>query len=959
MRKIVVLSILFFVTLPLLVNSQGLKSFVLPNGLKVFVWEDAAQTDVFGMVAVKAGSVNDPEQYTGLAHYLEHVMFKGTDRIGALNWVEEMPIYEQIIAKYEERAAAVPEQIAGIDEEINLLSAQQAALTRNNEFNALVESMGGTGLNAGTGYDVTMYYNKFPKVQLDKWLDLYSVRFINPVFRTFQTELETVYEEYNMYQDDANERQRQGLFKYMFEGTPYARSIIGYAEHLKNPRLSQLIAFYEQYYVPENMALILVGDLKTEEIVSAISRRFSRIPAKPLIKEPVSELPSIKGRKQIKEKLGLYPMVGLAFNGVAKNHSDYPVLLVLKELLSNRSQTGMLDKLSLQGDIMYGGASNVSFVGGGRILIQAVPNYDYGQGRYESHRFIERLLLENLNKISSTDLDESLLASVKGNLIRSYLRQMEDNEAKGSWLADMFSNDLDLDFVLNYPDIISAVSTEDIQRVASKYLSKDFLAFHISEEGKIKPQHLEKPDLPHAIEFPFDGETVYSQWFRGLPVAAIDLPELSYEDIVAEPINEKSRMFYVPNEVNDVFSMTLKYQVGEREMPLLAYATPLMNSAGVLGALESSEFREALSSLNATVSYRSNDDYLFVDVEGVETHLIEICQLITRQILMPKLDEKQLNRIKGAIYQERRIEKDQIDYQEDALLEYVLYGSDSEYLNRLKWEDVMKLGISQLTGVFQRATDYAAEVHYSGRLPFEQAHAVLSANLPLKASELDGLAVKDKEYVSEEETIIYFVPNSNATQSRIWFVRPLESFDVSKEVLRMGFTRYFGEGFTGLVTQEIREKRSMAYASAAFVLSPSTMESNYGFRGFVGTQGDKTVEAVEVFVGLVNEMPVNASRIHGIKDYLGQALVTSQPSFRYRSQTYEAEKILGFEAPRSQVLLPFVEDLTFDDIVGFYEKNLKNKPLIIGIVGNPSTVDVKALERFGKVVRLNSNSLFN
>src|SRR5690554_818190 len=201
MRKIVVLSILLFVTLPLLVKAQGLKSFVLPNGLKVFVWEDAAQTDVFGMVAVKAGSVNDPEQYTGLAHYLEHVMFKGTDRIGALNWVEEMPIYEQIIAKYEERAAAAPEQIAGIDEEINLLTAQQAALTRNNEFSALVESMGGTGLNAGTGYDVTMYYNKFPKVQLDKWLDLYSVRFINPVFRTFQTELETVYEEYNMYQD--------------------------------------------------------------------------------------------------------------------------------------------------------------------------------------------------------------------------------------------------------------------------------------------------------------------------------------------------------------------------------------------------------------------------------------------------------------------------------------------------------------------------------------------------------------------------------------------------------------------------------------------------------------------------------------------------------------------------------------------------------------------------------------
>ncbi len=158
---------------------------------------------MFGLVGVRAGSINDPEEYTGLAHYLEHVMFKGTDKIGALNWTEEEPIYKEIIAKYDQMAEeADPAKKEAISKEINELTVKAGKLGLPNEYSNLMESMGAKGVNAGTYYDWTFYHSSFPAYQINKWLEISSQRFLHPVFRSFQSELENVYEEYNRSQDD-------------------------------------------------------------------------------------------------------------------------------------------------------------------------------------------------------------------------------------------------------------------------------------------------------------------------------------------------------------------------------------------------------------------------------------------------------------------------------------------------------------------------------------------------------------------------------------------------------------------------------------------------------------------------------------------------------------------------------------------------------------------------------------
>lgn len=186
--------------------SQGLKAFKLKNGLSVYIWEDASKSDVFGLVGVRAGSINEPEEYTGLAHYLEHVMFKGTDNIGALNWTEEEPIYKEIIAKYDQRAAETdPVKKDALNQEINELTLKAGKISLPTEYSSLMESIGAKGVNAATSYDYTFYHSSFPAYQINKWLEISSQRFIHPVFRSFQPELENVYEEYNRAQDNPNQ----------------------------------------------------------------------------------------------------------------------------------------------------------------------------------------------------------------------------------------------------------------------------------------------------------------------------------------------------------------------------------------------------------------------------------------------------------------------------------------------------------------------------------------------------------------------------------------------------------------------------------------------------------------------------------------------------------------------------------------------------------------------------------
>lgn len=940
-------------------TAQGLKGFKLPNGLTVYIWEDNTQPDIFGMVGVKVGAVNDPEDLTGLAHYLEHMMFKGTENIGTLDWNKEKPLYEQIISKYDEMAAeADPVKKDALNLEINKLTIEVAKYSALNEFSGLTENMGGKMLNAMTGFDETMYFSTFPPSQLYKWLELNSERFIRPVFRAFQPELETVYEEFNRSQDEQGRLQQDFMLQHIFPGHPYSRSVLGLQEHLKNPRLGGLVKFYNDWYVPENMVLILVGNVKLKEAMGFINDRFGRLEARKSPERKVYPETKIQGRMEYSAKLSDYPTLQLAYKGVPVGHADELLLEVCTSLLSNRNRTGLLDKLSLDGDVLAAQVGLINFREQGRILISAVPYYDVNQRRFDSQKSLEKMLLKEIEKLQKGEIEEWRFNSVKNALIRDFDLSFESSYSKAQAILQAFISGENIENVLNRKEQMAVVTLEQVKDAAKKYFGKDYIVLDMQPGKAKKAEKLKKPKF-EPISPQKNAVSEYAKKFRTLPTRKLDPVYADFNEVKIKPVNERSKLFYTQNTENSIFTLTLKYGIGTQEMPKLEYATGLMNSAGIMGAFEPQPLKQQFSELGAVCNFHVSDDYLTVTMSGYEDNLEASCNLLTRQILMPKLDEKQLNNEIGGAYQLRQIEKKNTSILANALYEYLLYQDNSQYLNRMTLDDIILLSISNLTGEFNRATDYEAEIHYVGSLPFDKVYDILSKNLPLKANEKPTSSPVVRDRVSYKENTVYFVADNDAVQSKIFFYVEGNPYKPEDDVYYDAFNKYFGSGFGGLVIQEIREYRSMAYTADGSENTPPVKGKNAYFEGYIGTQADKTTEAIDIFMELLTNMPQYPERIANIKDYLREGTQTAKPGFRSKSQVYEAWKRLGFTQDPAVTQLPQIENLTFDEVLKFYQKNVQGRPIAIGIVGDPKRVDLEELEKYGKVIKLNKSKIFS
>ena len=570
----------------------------------------------------------------------------------------------------------------------------------------------------------------------------------------------------------------------------------------------------------------------------------------------------------------------------------------------------------------------------------------------------EKKALKAIEKIANGQFEEWQINAIKNNMCRDFDLMMESNTSKALTLMQAFISEEDLGQVLNYKDEVMAITTEDIKRVAKQYLTNDYLAIYI-EKGKLdKNAKIKKPGYK-PIEPPVGKQSLYATQFKNMPIGQVEEKFLDFSEIQSKQLNDRSKMYYSQNPENNVFSLTLRYGVGVRDFPKLGIAADLMNNAGIMGTYEPQQLKEELSRLNATCRVSASQNYLYITMEGYEETLPQACQLLARQILMPKLDEKQLSRIKGSMLGSRQQRKENVNTLSNALLQYMIFQDKSSYIDELTDKEIYELQISELTGDINRASNYEAEIFYCGTMPFDNAYDVLSKNLPLVANEKPSTSPQDKPMVSVTENTIYFLPNTDAEQAQIYFYLPMAKYDKKDDAIRDAFNQYFSGGFNGLVMTEIREKRSMAYSAGAYIGTPALPGNPTYLFGNIGTQNDKANDALDVFMGLVTDMPKNADRIDNIKSYIRQEMLTTHPSFRDKAENMRELQRIGYNADPAKENLPKVDALTFDDIVKFYEENIKGKPYCIGVMGNPKDIDLKKLEKYGKVVKLNERKLFN
>ena len=950
---------------------NGLQEYTLDNGLTVYLWEDSSQPDVHGRIVTRAGSLDEPADYTGLAHYLEHVLFKGTQNIGALNWEKEAPLYNDIIKLYDELVATTDEaKRKELIKAINDKSLEAAQYGATDEFSNLTESYGGDGLNAFTSYDLTAYFNDFPASATEKWLELNSERLLNPVFRAFQAELENVFEEYNMYQDDYGTHTREFLFSNLYKGTPYERDVIGSPEHLKNPSLSALINFFETWYVPNNMALLLVGNFDAEAVKPMIEAKFGRLKSKPLPERPTYKDTDFSGNKKYSAKIGYYPTIMWAYPGVAMGNDDELAIEFMVAMLNNNHSTGLLDRLMLENVIssayVYADSRRLT----GRIMVNGIPYYDISQRKYESERATERLIFNEIEKLKNGTAPEWLFNSVKGQMLQDYKTMFESNGAKVNALTYAYAYNEDPDEYLKRNLAIEALTMADIQRVANKYFNQDHMTFSMSE-GEPKKNKLAKPSI-QPLDPPKGQDSPYALAFKQIPETPVEMVYNNFNDVKIKPIYDGVKLFWTENNKNDVFNLTLRFGVGTKEMPKLQYAASLLNSAGMMPNVKAQDLRRQFSELGASCSFGADDSYFYINVYGDDKNLEEICRLMTAQALMPLLDDQQVKSTVTSTYFSRFSEKRNPNILSSALLEYIIYGNNSRYIDRIPMEELYKYSIvdgtviesflvnkTNLTTTIQEATDYEVDIHYCGTKPVDEVVEIMKGNTPIKQNIKRSKSPYVRDRQTYAKTQVYFMPDSKMQQAKVYFYINGKPYAIADDVAYDAFNQYFSGGFSGLVMNEIREKRSMAYTAYGSLSTPIVPGKDAYLIGYVGTQGDKVADAIDVYMDLLNNMPNHPERMDNIKTFLRQSALTSKPGMRSKSRVYEYWKQLGYNEDPGKVNMQNIDNLTYDQIQSFYEANVKGQPVSIVVIGDPKTINMKQIQsKYGKVQKVSPGKLF-
>jgi len=933
--------------------AQNVDEYKLPNGLTVILNEDHSVPDVFGLVVVKAGGKDDPADATGMAHYQEHMLFKGTSKLGTTDWSKEKPHIDKIFALYDKLGKTTDEaKRKEIQAEINKESLAANKYAVPNELDNVLKQMGGKQINANTSPDRTVFFNSFPPNQIEKWMELYAHRFDDPVFRSFQAELEVVYEEKNLYSDQFMSCLLEKFQYHFFKNHPYGQqTLIGTVDDLKNPSLSKMYEFFQTYYVANNMALVISGNFHTKQVKPLIAKYFGKLKKAPLPEKKTWAEKPFNGREEVKVRMSPIKLGLLGYRTVPNGHPDEVVLDVIANLMSNDNQSGLLDELSNNGELMYSGFIPMPYNDHGATLIFYVPKI-IGQ----SHKKAEALIFDKINDLKAGNFEEWRLEAAKTGLYVNYQYSIEDPQYKALNLGEAFARNQPLEDVFAYPEKLKKVTLDDVLRVANKYFGEDYLALQ-SKMGKNKPEKIEKPDYEPIVKKEHE-QSAYAKMLEQMPVTDFTPKTIDFnKSIYRTDVQKGVTLLANKNEVNDIFELTLRFKVGDETIKLLPYAISMMNYAGT-SEYNSQDFKSEFSKIGCSYYITSSDDHTDIIVEGLEANMDKALTLINQLMTSPTLEESKLSILREEDKTNRKMERSEPDNVADALFSYVRYKENSEYLDRLTKKEVKNLETKPLLDAYKQALSYECEIHYTGKNQPETLKTELQKQLTFAAQPQTANYPITKEMEQYNENTIFFVNKKKAIQSKIFFFANQPTYQTTQQPVIDAFNLYFGGGFSGLVLQEIREYRSLAYSAAAFYATPREQGKNSAFIGYIGTQADKTMTALETFMNLVRDMPEKDERMKMIREYLVQSSLTELPNFRNLTFDIRNWEMKGYTSDPTPIKSQVYEQMQFDDITKFYQKNIKEAPIVIAIVGNKKRIDMEALSKFGKIVEIKEEDLF-
>ena len=931
---------------PIADDDMGVTVHRLSNGMTVYISTDRQKPRFSAWIGTRAGSRHDPADSTGLAHYLEHMLFKGTDEYGTLDPEAEAPHVERVAELYAELRRTDDEgRRKAIFKEIDEQTQAQAKYAVPNEISRTYSSLGVEGTNAFTSNEQTVYIGDIPANRLEQWAKLEGERFTDPVFRLFYPELEAVYEEKNLSMDRPSSRVWETLSLALFPEHPYGtQPTIGLAEHLKTPAYGDMVDYFNRWYVPNNMAIVLAGDIDADTALPVLEKYFAGLTPKPLPKSMPGKIVPLSGKVTRTVLADGEESATLAWHTVAVAHEDVPALRVMDRVLDD-ARVGLLNvELELTQKVPSAGSWNQNMREAGYFGLRARAR----QGQTPEQ--LEKLLLSVVDKLKQGDFTD---ADVEAAKLAHSISEKQSLEYAGARARRMMSS-----FVTHRPwgKVVEAelafdkVTREDVIRVAKKYLGSNYVALY-RKKGEHEVTKLDKPSItPVEID-----PSRQSKFITDL--MAMDPPALEPEWVVEGKHYDHVKlptgtMIASKNDRNDTFQITYRQDRGYRKEPLLCYAMDLFEISGGAG-MSAEELQKKLYALGSRVYTWCNAEQSSIVVSGLDENQDATLELLDKWLAAPSIDDDMLQRHFDNTISERRDNLEEDRTLTSALDYYAKYGKQSAWLEQPSNAKLERAKPRQLASLITSWTDYEQRTLYFGpRTSKEAAKTVARGTGKRKLP-----APRIRDYRSATKPVIYFL-HKEVAKANVRFVMPRKPLPRGERPVARLYSEYLSGSMSSLVFQEIRESRGLAYSAYSRFSWGDQPKDEAGLLGYMSTQADKVPVAVETFLGLLREEEVAPERVTTAKASLDQEYRSTRIDPRWVTAWVASWDELGEKRDPRPWEWESIDKLGVDDARAF-AKQFREGPVIIAIVGDRERVGLEELAKIGAVRELTADQLFS
>ena len=933
----------------------GTKMYTLPNGLKIFMSVNKDEPRIQTYIAVRVGGKNDPAETTGLAHYFEHLMFKGTEQFGTSDYAAEKPLLDEIERLFEVYRKTTDEDARkGIYHAIDSISYAASLIAIPNEYDKLMSAIVATGTNAFTSNDVTCYVENIPSNEIENWARIQADRFEHPVIRGFHTELETIYEEKNMSLTSDGRKMSEAMLSALFPNHPYGtQTVLGTQENLKNPSITNVKNYHKTWYVPNNMAICLSGDFDPDNMVDIISKYFGHLkpnpnlpkldfPAEMTITEPIKR--EVLGN----EAERLY----LAWRIPEAKAEDANVIAIISEVLNN-GKCGLIDiDINLNQKMLGAGAGSYSLADQGAFLLIGMPKG--GQTLDD----VRDLLLAEMKKLREGDFDDDLVPAIINNTKLQLQRSFESNESRADYYVEAFVNGEPWSDVVKSYENLDKITKADVVAVANKYFGDNNYAAIYKLQGP-DPNELKisKPEIT-PIAMNRDMSSDFLKEIQNSNVTPIEPVFVDYDkDLTKLQAKNKIPVYYTHNSTNDVFQLTYIYNVGEYNDPRLDYAAELLELFGTPDMTPQqiqNEFYKMACSFRISIGGERS----YIVLSGLNENMPKAMSLFEKIVKEAVADTAAYSAYIDRVEQSRANNKSNQRQNFNALSTYMIYGKDNPQTRTLSVEQLRASEPEVFLAALRELMDYEHEIIYYGASSEKQLLADINKNHHI-AKKLKPAPEQNVFTMQQpEETIIFVAPYDAKQLYMSLYSNRGDKFNPAIEPLREVYNEYFGGSMNAIVFQEMRESRSLAYSAWANMIEPSYLRRPYTYRAQIATQNDKMSDAIKAFDEIINDMPESPAAFDLAKKGIESRIRTERIIKDNIAWDYINARDLGLDTDSRIAVFKALPTITLDDVVKFQKDNVKGRTYYYCVLGDTKDIDLDALSKLGKVVMLTTEDIF-